>query len=275
MASSKRERELARMRAERQAARRAEAAARRKARQRSLAIAGSVIAVLAVVGIYVATKGGDDKATVAAPTPTPAPVGSKPATTPASTAPAGGATCTYDAAGDSSKKIAGKPPTTGVVSKGTRVASLTTNQGPIELTLNAAKAPCTVNSFTYLAGQKYFDGTSCHRLTTSGIFVLQCGDPTGTGSGGPGYRFPDENLTGATYPRGTVAMANAGAGTNGSQFFLVYKDTQLPPSYTPFGTITKGLELLDRVAKGGSTPEPSGNTKPNIPVSLKTVTIQG
>ncbi len=262
MASSKRERELARMRAERQAARRAEAAARRKARQRTLAMAGAVLAVLAIVGaVVLVSNGDDDKSTVAA-----APS--------ASTAPAGGATCTYDDAGDSSKKIAGKPPTTGVVDTGTVVAAIATNQGPIELTLNSAKAPCTVNSFTYLTGQKYFDGITCHRLTTSGIFVLQCGDPTGSGSGGPGYRFPDENLTGATYPRGTVAMANAGAGTNGSQFFLVYKDTQLPPSYTPFGTITKGLELLDKVAAAG-VDSPTGDGKPKSPVTFKTVTLAG
>ncbi len=257
MASSKRERELARMRAERQAARRAEAEARRKARQRTFAIVGSVVAVLAVVAAVVLLQGGDDKSTVAAQ--------------PSASATAGGATCTYDAAGDASKKVDGKPATKDVIDKGVRKATLTTNQGPITLTLDAAKAPCTVNSFAFLAGQKYFDGTSCHRLTTSGIYVLQCGDPTGSGSGGPGYRFPDENLTGATYPRGTVAMANAGAGTNGSQFFLVYKDTQLPPSYTPFGTITTGLELLDKVAKAGSTPE--GDGKPNTPVTLKTVTV--
>ena len=113
------------------------------------------------------------------------------------------------------------------------------------------KAPYTTFSFEYLARKKYFDATKCHRLTTSGIYVLQCGDPTGTGSGGPGYQFQDENLTGATYPAGTIAMANAGPGTNGSQFFIVYKDTQLPPSYTPWGKVTAGLDIVQGIAKAG------------------------
>ena len=103
-----------------------------------------------------------------------------------------------------------------------------------------------------LARAGWFESSPCHRLTTAGIRVLQCGDPTGTGSGGPGYVFADEALDGATYPRGTVAMANRGPGTNGSQFFLVYADSELPPDYTPFGRITQGLDVLERVAAGGS-----------------------
>src|SRR5947209_6377383 len=109
--------------------------------------------------------------------------------------------------------------------------------------LDTAAAPCTVNNFRSLIARHFYDNTPCHRLTTQGIYVLQCGDPSGKGTGGPGYTFADENLKGAKYPRGTVAMANSGPGTNGSQFFLVYKDTQLDPNYTPFGTITKGLDI--------------------------------
>jgi peptidyl-prolyl cis-trans isomerase B (cyclophilin B) len=149
--------------------------------------------------------------------------------------------------------------------------SLKTTQGVIALTLDTAKAPCTVNSFRSLATKKFFDGTSCHRLTTQGIYVLQCGDPTAKGTGGPGYSFPDENLQGATYPRGTIAMANSGADTNGSQFFLVYKDTQLEPNYTPFGTITSGLDVLEKVAAAGSTPE--GDGKPTLPVTIQTAAV--
>jgi len=105
-----------------------------------------------------------------------------------------------------------------------------------------------------LAKGKYFDGSLCHRLTTSGIFVLQCGDPTATGSGGPGFQYPDENLPANAlnnYPAGTVAMANSGPGTNGSQFFLVYADTTLGPDYTIWGKITKGLDIVQAIAKAG------------------------
>jgi peptidyl-prolyl cis-trans isomerase B (cyclophilin B) len=130
-----------------------------------------------------------------------------------------------------------------------------------------------VNSFVYLAGQRYFNNTDCHRLTTSGIFVLQCGDPTGTGSGGPGYKFNDENLAGATYPAATLAMANAGPNTNGSQFFLVYKDTSLPPSYTPFGTIVSGLGVVQKVAAAG-TDNGTGDGHPKEKVVIESVTIK-
>jgi peptidyl-prolyl cis-trans isomerase B (cyclophilin B) len=114
----------------------------------------------------------------------------------------------------------------------------------------------TVNSFVFLAQQDYFNHTHCHRLTTSGLYVLQCGDPTGTGTGGPGYTFPDEYLNdpaiaGGTYPAGTVAMANSGPNPNGSQFFLVYQASQLSAAYTPFGTITSGLDILQHIAADG------------------------
>ena len=153
----------------------------------------------------------------------------------------------------------------------TYTASIVTNCGTITVALDGKAAPHTVNSFVFLAGKHYFDNTKCHRLTTSGIFVLQCGDPTGTGTGGPGYQFKDENLSGATYPAGTVAMANAGPGTNGSQFFFVYADTPLPPNYTPFGKVTSGLDILKAVAAKGSTPE--GDGAPNQPVVITSFTV--
>jgi peptidyl-prolyl cis-trans isomerase B (cyclophilin B) len=149
---------------------------------------------------------------------------------------------------------------------------MATNQGTITMSLDGEKAPCTVRSFLSLTRQNYFDNTSCHRLTTSGIFVLQCGDPTGTGTGGPGYQFADENLAGAKYPKGTIAMANSGPGTNGSQFFLVYKDTQLDPNYTPFGTITKGLDILNKVAAAGSVPPDDG--KPKLDIKILSIRIE-
>jgi peptidyl-prolyl cis-trans isomerase B (cyclophilin B) len=126
-----------------------------------------------------------------------------------------------------------------------------TTQGVITVKMLTAAAPCTTFSFRFLASQGYFNFTHCHRLTTEGIFVLQCGDPTGTGSGGPGYEFNDENLAGATYPAGTVAMANAGPDTNGSQFFFTWKNTTLAPDYTPFGTVIGGLGVLQKIAAAG------------------------
>jgi peptidyl-prolyl cis-trans isomerase B (cyclophilin B) len=149
---------------------------------------------------------------------------------------------------------------------------LRTSCGTVTIALDPAKAPRTVNSFAFLAGKQYFDHTRCHRLTTAGIYVLQCGDPSATGSGGPGYQLPDENLTGATYPAGTVAMANAGPNTGGSQFFLVYQDTQLGPNYTPFGRITGGLDVLQKIAASG-TEDNSGDGTPHENVVLDAVTV--
>jgi peptidyl-prolyl cis-trans isomerase B (cyclophilin B) len=234
----------------------------------------SGVAVLGIIGgiVYAVSSGNDKKTTDVLSPPS-----ASAAATPLSTkAPSSGGTgsCTYTASGASAKKYDGKPPTTGVETTKPAKVVITTNRGEIDLTLNSAKAPCTVNSFTFLAKAKYFDSTPCPRIVTSGIFVLQCGDPTGTGSGGPGYSFADENLTGAVYPKGTVAMANGGPGTNGSQFFLVYKDTQLPPSYAPFGTITKGLDTLATIAAAGDDgSNPAGGGKPKLSVTLQKVTV--
>ncbi|MGW0249644.1 peptidylprolyl isomerase [Nocardia goodfellowii] len=151
-------------------------------------------------------------------------------------------------------------------------ATLNTSCGAVTIALDAAKAPRTVNSFVFLANEAYFDHTRCHRLTTQGIFVLQCGDPTATGTGGPGYQIPDENLAGATYAAGTVAMANAGPNTNGSQFFLVTQDSQLPPNYTPFGKITAGMEKLTAVANGG-TKDGTGDGAPAADMVIDSVAV--
>ncbi|REZ92974.1 peptidylprolyl isomerase, partial [Mycobacterium tuberculosis] len=143
--------------------------------------------------------------------------------------------------------------------------SMVTNQGNIGLMLANNESPCTVNSFVSLAQQGFFKGTTCHRLTTSPMLaVLQCGDPKGDGTGGPGYQFANEYPTDqysandpklnepVIYPRGTLAMANAGPNTNSSQFFMVYRDSKLPPQYTVFGTIqADGLTTLDKIAKAG------------------------
>ena len=130
--------------------------------------------------------------------------------------------------------------------------TISTNCGDIVIKTVGKKAPETITDLAFLANSKFFDNSFCHRLTTQGLFVLQCGDPTATGTGGPGFMFNDENKPlkdePANYPKGTVAMANSGANTNGSQFFLVYQDTQLPPNYTIWGKITKGLDLIQAIA---------------------------
>ena len=171
-------------------------------------------------------------------------------------------------------KVAPKPDAS--IAAGTKIV-LDTNCGPIVITTQAKSAPATVASEVFLGKQGYYDKTPCHRLTTSSIFVLQCGDPTGTGSGGPGYTVPDENLptaAGVNYPAGTVAMANAGPGTSGSQFFLVYKDTTLPPNYTIWGTVTSGLDLVQAIAKTGDAGG-TGDGAPNQPVVIERATVRG
>lgn len=180
--------------------------------------------------------------------------------------------CSYPASGQPSVDVT--PPAAGTERPtGTVDATLETSAGAIPMSLSGERTPCTVESFVSLAQQQYFSNTECHRLTTQGIFVLQCGDPTGTGRGGPGYRFADELDGSETYPAGTVAMANAGPGTNGSQFFLVYADSQLPPDYTVFGTMSpEGLQVVKNIAAAG-TAGGSPDGAPATPVTISAVTI--
>ncbi len=132
--------------------------------------------------------------------------------------------------------------------------TLVTNCGNIVIRTNGVKAPLTLNALTALAKGGYFNASLCHRLTTQGLYVLQCGDPSATGRGGPGFAFKDENLPAQVvnnYPAGTVAMANSGPSTNGSQFFLVYGNTSLGASYTIWGKIIAGLDIVKAIAKAG------------------------
>ncbi|NBQ41054.1 MAG: peptidylprolyl isomerase [Mycobacteriaceae bacterium] len=225
--------------------------------------------------------------TTASPS-TPAPTGSAPrggpGQLPAFTAAADlGANCQYPSAAQKAAKPVTAPNTGRVPTEPATISvSMATDQGNIGLMLNNAEAPCTVNSFVSLAQKGFFNDTPCHRLTTApGLGVLQCGDPSGKGDGGPGYRFANEYPTSqypkgdpaldepVLYPRGTLAMANAGPDTNGSQFFLVYKDSQLPPNYTVFGTIdATGLATLDKIAQGGV----AGGTQDGKPATAVTIT---
>jgi peptidyl-prolyl cis-trans isomerase B (cyclophilin B) len=154
-------------------------------------------------------------------------------------------------------------------------ATLVTTQGSITFEALTDSAPCTTFSFRFLAEQQYFELTHCHRLATIRIGILQCGDPTGTGKGGPGYSFNDENLAGATYPAGTVAMANAGPNTNGSQFFICTRDnTTLRPGFTPFGRVTAGMDVLRKIVNGGQDDQnAAGDGYPNLPVDFRAVRI--
>ncbi|HUW16327.1 MAG TPA: peptidylprolyl isomerase [Actinomycetes bacterium] len=160
-----------------------------------------------------------------------------------------------------------------VLGKGPATLTLATNCGDIVIELDTKKAPDNANSLAFLAEKGYFDATGCHRLTTSGLFVLQCGDPTYTGSGGPGYTVPDENVPpDGKYPAGVVAMAEPGGGQAGSQFFIVYEDTTLPPAYTVVGRVTQGLPAVKRVAQVGTAGgAPDGEPVQKVVIESATV----
>jgi peptidyl-prolyl cis-trans isomerase B (cyclophilin B) len=157
----------------------------------------------------------------------------------------------------------------------TRTFTFETNCGNIVVTTVGPRAPITVTQLATLARGGFFNNSLCHRLTTQGLYVLQCGDPTATGSGGPGFTYRDENLPAEglnNYPAGTVAMANSGPGTNGSQFFLVFADTTLGSNYTIWGTITQGLDIVRAIAKAGVKGGGADGT-PNQPVAIIRVTV--
>lgn len=292
MASSRtRQRKLARAKMERQLARRAAKARRNRQLQAGLA-AGLVVIIAVVVGLFL---GG-----VFSSKP-------KPAVT---------ATCVWNTPSDTSTlSNVGRPPTSGEPRTGTEAMTVTTDQGTIGISLDLAKAPCAGSSFHYLAGKNFFNNTKCNRLTTSGSFLLQCGDPKGDGTGGPAYTFADENLpnatasatpstdasasaspspsgsaaatpsatasatpaaTTATYPAGTVAMFNKGPDSNGSQFFIVYKDSVLPATYSIIGTVTSGLDVVSKVAAAGAVDangKATGDGTPKTAVTIQTLTV--
>lgn len=263
MPSSRQQRENAHRKLQRQLERRAEIA--RKRRQNWI-ITGSVFAVVVIalgVWVVVANNRSDGSASAA---------GSSGAAAGTSAATATG--CTYGpaAAGGSGVKDVGAPPNTETpVKTGTVTVAVKTSAGDMTFTLDRAKAPCAVESWSYLISKQFYDNTPCHRLTTKGLFVLQCGDPSGTGSGGPSYQYKEEAPAGDNpYGRGVIAMANAGTGTTGSQFFILYKDSKLPASYSVVGTVTSGLEIVDQIAAAGSTP--TGDGKPNTPITITSMT---
>jgi peptidyl-prolyl cis-trans isomerase B (cyclophilin B) len=265
-----RQRRLAAERHERRLARRAQRD--RRARRWTVAVTAVVIvAGLSVGGVLLA---GTSSGTSTTPKATPS-ASATPSPTP-TTAAEPATHCVYTAAGTAARKVS--LPSSTPNYKATYTATINTNRGAIVIDLLNSKATCTVNSFVHLAEAAFFSNTPCFRLSTSDPYMLQCGDPTGKGSGGPGYGFANENLTGATYPAGTLAMANVSgvADSNGSQFFLVYKDSPLPPDYTPFGKIVSGLNILQTVAKAGYGPPLSsgGGGAPKEKVQIESVTVK-
>lgn len=171
----------------------------------------------------------------------------------------------------SNKKMYTAPPVMMLDSQKVYTATLKTSAGEIKIALDATEVPSTVNNFVFLAREKFYDGTVFHRAIKG--FMIQGGDPRGDGTGGPGYRFEDEPFDGE-YVRGTVAMANAGPDTNGSQFFIMHQDTPLPSNYTIFGTVTSGLEVVDVIANAPVKRGVSGeNSSPVNPVTVETIEI--
>jgi peptidyl-prolyl cis-trans isomerase B (cyclophilin B) len=290
--SNEQRRQAAKRKLERQLARRAERAKRRRL---ITAITAAAAVIIVAGGIVTLVAVGHHSSANAAGT------SASPSSSAAPAAQTSHGPCKYTSTPDQPApqgKTVGLPsdptptPKTGTVS-----VTLKTTQGDIPMTLDRAEAPCTVQSMAFLAQQKFFDNTPCHRLTNStGLKVLQCGDPTGSGSGGPGFTIPDEkpkNLKKAggdagaqgadVYPRGTLAMANTGQpNSGGSQFFLVYDETDLPPDYTVFGTVgAAGLTTLDKIAAGGITPGTNPQTqqpdptdgKPKLPVTITSAVV--
>jgi peptidyl-prolyl cis-trans isomerase B (cyclophilin B) len=266
MPTEKQRREAERRRLRRQLERRAQ----RDARRRRFALVASVIGTLVVIAIVVTVVvfTGHDKSTPPAAGSTR--TGSPTASSPSPTTPLAAYPCTWTPSGTAAKP-ATPPPTTRPPRSGKVDVLVQTSLGPMTFQLNRAEAPCAVESFQSLAEQQYFNGTSCHRLTSGTLSVLQCGDPTGTGSGGPGYSFADELSGKEKYTRGVLAMANSGPNTNGSQFFIVYKNSTLQPNYTIFGKVTSGMGVVDKVAAKGSTP--TGDGKPKLPITLRSVGV--
>jgi len=255
----------------------------------AVAAAGLIAALLVVF-----LPGGSGKNASASASKSPSASASASASPSASTVAEPAHHCTYTKASPTSRNV-GLPPSTPDYTASYR-ATINTNLGPITVNLLNDKATCTVNSFVHLAEKGFFNNTQCHRLLTSGIYVLQCGDAYATsttkldcsassivGSGTPGYEYASENLTNATYPAGTVAMANNGTATsNGSQFFIVFKDStsglngSSGPSYTPFATVSSGLDIVQNVAKDGysCTYPQAGGGPPKKKVIIDSVTIK-
>jgi peptidyl-prolyl cis-trans isomerase B (cyclophilin B) len=270
--SRSRQRKLARARYDRQMARRAAAARRRRQIQASLG--ASLALVLIVVGAVWLFGGFDgEEAPQAEPD-----------------------TCVWtpqNASANDKLRDVGTPPTRDLPTSGTADMMVSTNQGVIRVALDVAKAPCAAASFTHLANQGFYGNTECHQLLTgdTGIHALRCGDPSGSGTGGPTYTFYDENVPAAPtpdpsasgsaapakplYPKGTVAMATDTPGLNGSQFYIFYQDSRPDVQTTIVGTVTSGLDVIEKIAKAGTVDNGSAVKKPKLGVKIQNFTVTG
>jgi peptidyl-prolyl cis-trans isomerase B (cyclophilin B) len=269
-------RAAARARLEREMALRAETARKRRRTQTFIAAgAAAVVLVGAIVWIAIATTGDDDGDPTVAPS---ADTSSAPTS------------CDYKPLFEPNPSDSASPeptpsgitevgkPDANVPRSGKQIMTIVSNLGEIQIEMDLSKTPCTAGSFAYLAGKKFFDNSKCHRLVPD-IGALQCGDPSGTSSGGPTYRFADENLPTTrrpAYPEGVVAMANGGPDSNGSQFFFVYKDSPLQAQYTLWGKIIKGLDIIKKVGEGGDDgafAQQAGGGHPKTEIIFQTVTV--
>jgi peptidyl-prolyl cis-trans isomerase B (cyclophilin B) len=284
--NSKQRREAARRHLERQYARRQQQQAQR---QKTMMIA-SVLGVLVVAAVIIVSvvmltndsnkNAGANPSASASADSTRSPLPARTAAPIASRAPITTAgPCKY---AESAASLAaghfdvGLPPDPSPTPTSAVTATFNTNQGTITATLDAAGAPCNVQSIKYLISKQFYDGTACPRSSNTGIFIIQCGDPSATTGGGPTYSTKDENLTNAAYTAGTIAMANSGADTNGSQFFFITKDSSaaLSKAYTVIGHVTAGLDVLQKVAQAGDDGSNSaGGGRPNIDFLFTTVTV--
>jgi peptidyl-prolyl cis-trans isomerase B (cyclophilin B) len=269
-------REAARRQLERQLADRQQRRAVNRQRTLVVSISATVVLILALILTIALTSGGSSHkkpsaaSTTSATTPTPSPS----STVAAATYPCQWTTST---SGTVARKVR-EPSTTTPPKTGTVTVAVKTTRGNLSFKLNRAAAPCTVASFVSLVQQKYYNSSPCHRLVTTGFYILQCGDPTGTGQGGPGYTIPDEATGDETYPAGTIAMARVTdvAHSGGSQFFIVYKDSPAlqqdlgTQQYTVFGTVTSGLGVINKVATAGA---PGGDGKPKLPITISTMSV--
>jgi peptidyl-prolyl cis-trans isomerase B (cyclophilin B) len=281
VATNQQRRESAKRKLERQLVRRAERARRRKII--GLGVTVGVVILVAGVVVFFVTRSNDD-ASAAPPSPIQIPTQrvAEPTRSPALANPV---TCQYPSSSTPPSKPVNPPSGDKISSSGKVEVTLQSTAGDIPITLDRALAPCAVNSFISLAKQGFYTGSECPRLGTSGLQMLQCGDPAGIGGPGPGYTFKDELFDGVQYGRGVLAMANSGPDSNGSQFFMVYGNAELSPAYTVFGSISDaGLQVLDKVARAGDdgqydvspdgTPGPGGG-KPNTQVKFTGVLVNG
>jgi peptidyl-prolyl cis-trans isomerase B (cyclophilin B) len=281
-----REREYARRRYEKWQSNLATKRERRRRQRRVVMMAGTIVAVVLVIAgtlLYIQNWASSSDTTTVASSPS----ASASASASASGSASGSASATGTAGANPCPAPTVKPPATPAKFAAAPAASLAqgkswkltmvTSCGTIVATLDGAKAPKAVANVIFLSGKKFWDGSPCHRLSTSGLQMLQCGDPTGTGTGGPGYQFgPVENAPAdGTYKRGVLAMARASSqDSQGSQFFIVYGDSPIPCGYTVFGTVTQGLDVIEKVAAGGvSNPGSDGTGPPARAISIVSTSV--